>query len=223
MFSKGTPLPTEKTVKYRATHALVPDKPDSDLAIKLWEGEFLDEPDANEWVGNVLLRHDGVRRSVPEGAEIEVTIQVNPSRLITVEAFVPHLNQHFSGHLYVPQREEQDFSNLSQTVASETQTYRERLEELERTSSDESTQTELEDLRRDLDELDARAPAASTTQGKADPDDARRIVEDSKTVRGRLGRLERRAAADRNPVEQAQVRRAGRDGGTSCRTIRDVT
>ena len=59
---------------------LVPDKPDSDIAIKLWEGEFLDDPDANEWVGNVLLSHDGVRRSVPEGAEIEVTIQVDASQ-----------------------------------------------------------------------------------------------------------------------------------------------
>jgi len=204
VFSKGTPLPAEKTVKYRATRALAPDKPDSDIAIKLWEGEFLDEPDANEWVGNVLLRHDGVRRSVPEGAEIEVTIRVDASRKTTVDAFVPHLNQHFSGHLYVAQREEQDFSNLSQTVASETQKYRERLEELERTSSDESTQTELEDLRRDLDDLDARAPSLNNTQGKADPDDSRRVVEDSKTVRGRLGRLERRASADRSPVETTQ-------------------
>ena len=186
VFSKGTPLPTEKTVKYRATHALVPDKPDSDLAIKLWEGEFLDDPDANEWVGNVLLRHDGVRRSVPEGAEIEVTIRVDASRKITVEAFVPHLNQHFSGRLYVPQREEQDFSNLSQTVASETQTYRERLEELERTSSDESTQTELEDLRRDLDDLDARAPSAQHhSKGKLIP-----------TTPGALSRILRPSAAD---------------------------
>jgi len=104
----------------------------------------------------------------------------------------------------VPQREEQDFSDLSQTVASEAQTYRDRLEELERTSSDESTQAELEDLRRDLDELDARAPSPSATPGKADPDDARRIVEASKTVRGRLGRLERRAATVRNPMEQTQ-------------------
>ncbi|HYW38103.1 MAG TPA: Hsp70 family protein [Terriglobales bacterium] len=204
VFSRGTPLPAEKTVKYRATRVLAPDKPDSDIAIKLWEGEFLDEPDANEWVGNVLLRHDGVRRSVPEGAEIEVTIRVDASRKTTVDAFVPHLNQHFSGHLYVAQREEQDFSNLSQTVASETQKYRERLEELERTSSDESTQTELEDLRRDVDDLDARAPSPSNTQGKADPDDSRRVVEDSKTVRGRLGRLERRASADRSPVETTQ-------------------
>jgi molecular chaperone DnaK len=201
VFSKGSPLPAEKTVKYRATHALVPDKPDSDLAIKLWEGEFLDDPSANEWVGHILLPHDGVRRSVPEGAEIEVTIRVDASRKTKVDAFVPHLNQHFSGDLYLPQREEQDFSSLSQTVASETQEYRERLEKLERSSSDESTQTELEDLRRDLDDLETRAPSPSNTAGKADPDDARRVVEDSKTVRGRLGRLEGRAAADRKPVE----------------------
>jgi molecular chaperone DnaK len=48
VFSKGTPLPAEKTIKYRATHALIPNNPASDIAIKLWEGEFLDDPDANE-------------------------------------------------------------------------------------------------------------------------------------------------------------------------------
>ena len=205
VFSKGAPLPMEKTVKYRATRALVPGDPESDLAIKLWEGEYLDDPDANEWVGHVVLSHGGVRRSVPEGSEIEVTIQVNVSRLITVEALVPHLNQHFSGRLYVPQREEQDFSNLSQTVASQTQTYRQRLEEIERSSiDDEATRTELEDLHRDLDQLDAKAPPPSGAPGRADPDDARRIVEESKTVRGRLGRLERRAAGRRNPPDNTQ-------------------
>lgn len=35
IFLKGTPLPAEKKVKYRAMHALVPDNPESDLAIKL--------------------------------------------------------------------------------------------------------------------------------------------------------------------------------------------
>jgi len=207
VFSKGTLLPAEKTIKYRATHALVPDNSDSDLAIKLWEGEFLDDPDANEWVGNVLLAHHHVRRSVPAGAEIEVTIQVSVSRLITVEAFVPHLNQHFSDRLYVPQREEQDFSNLSHTVALETQTYRQRLEELERKSSDvddESTQAELVDLRLVLDELDAKVPSPSSASEQADPDDARRIVEQSRTVRGRLGRLERRAAGRRSSLDNIQ-------------------
>ena len=207
VFSKGTPLPAEKTVKYRAAHTLVPGNPDSNLAIKLWEGEYLDDPEANEWVGHVLLPHDGVRRSVPEGAEIEVTIQKDASRHITVEALVPHLNQHFSGHLYMPQREEQDFSDLAQKVASETQTYRQRLKELERTLSDvddESAQAELAELRRDLDALDAKTPASSPALEKVDPDDARRIVEESKTVRGRLGRLERRAAGRGNPLNKVQ-------------------
>jgi len=204
VFSKGAPLPLEKTLKYRAGHALIPGKPDSDLAIKLWEGEFIGDPDANEWVGNVILAHDGVRRSVPEGAEIEVTIQVNLSRLITVEAFVPHLNQHFSGKLYVAQREEQDFSNLSKSVASETESYRERLEALDRTSTDEATQTELDGIRRDLTELDSTTPVPGGTQEKQDPDDARRVVETSKSLRGRLGRIERRTATDRGPAEQTQ-------------------
>lgn len=179
VFSKGTPLPTERTVRYRATHALAPDKPGSDIAIKLWEGEFLDDPDANEWVGNLVLGHDGVRRSVPEGAEIEVTIQINPSRLISAEAFVPHLNQHFSKQLYVPQREEQDFSNLSHEVASEAKKYRQRLEEVERSLSrtdDEATKTELEGLRQEIDALEAKAPAPDSASVGADPDNARRIV-----------------------------------------------
>jgi len=207
VFSKGTPLPAEKVVKYRAMRALAPDNPDSDLAIKLWEGEYLDDPDANEWVGNVLLSHHGVQRSVPEGAEIEVAIQVNVSRLITVEAFVPHLNQHFTGRLYVPQREEQDFADLSNNVASETQTYRQRFNELERTYSnvdDESSRTDLEGLRRDLDALDAKSSTNSRAAGKSDPDDSRRIVEESKAVRGRLGRLERRAVGFRSPLENKQ-------------------
>ena len=85
---------------------------------------------------------------------------------------MPHLNQHFSGRLYVPQREEQDFSNLSRSVASETQTYRERLEELERYVDSRMKPPELnsKNLRRDLDELDAKAPSTQrTTPGKLIP------------------------------------------------------
>jgi molecular chaperone DnaK len=206
VFPKGTPLPAEKTVKYRATHSLAPDKAGSDLAIKLWEGEFLDDPEANEWVGNVVLSHTGVRRTVPEGAEIEVTIQVSASRLVTVDAFVPHLNQNFSDKLYVPQREEQDFSTLSQTVGPDLQEYRRRLNSLgEKLAEDnsQSTRTELEDLRRDLDELDVRA-SATNEAAQPDPDDSRRVVEEAKTIRGRLGRLERRSVGRSAPTDIAK-------------------
>jgi molecular chaperone DnaK len=220
IFLKGTPLPADKKVMYRAVHALVPDNPESDLAIKLWEGEFREDPEANEWVGNVMLSNSGVRRTVPEGSEIDVTIKVDVSRLITVEAFVPHLNQHFSGRLYVPQREEQHFSNLSKAVASETTSYRRRLEELEKNpaASDNETQSELEDLRRNIDELEAKTPMRDQSPERTDPDEARRIVEESKTVRGQLSRLERRSA-DRggfftSTQFAAQVEIAEKDVGT---------
>ena len=206
VFVKGTPLPAEKSVSYRATHSLVPNKPDSDIAIKLWEGEFLDDPDANEWVGHVLLTNTEVRRTVPEGAEIEVTIQVSASRLITVEAFVAHLNQHFSKEmLYMPQREEQDFSDLSHTALGDVAKYRQRLAELERTLPlEDATKSEAEELRREIEDLTAGIPSNGARTERVDADDARRIVEGSKSIRGRLVRLERHAARSSDPMQNTQ-------------------
>lgn len=196
VFTKGTPLPAHKTVRYRAAHALNPERASSDLAIKLWEGEFLNDPDTNEWVGNLALPHDGIRRALPEGAEIEVTIEINSSRLINVAAFVPILNQHFTNHVYLPQREEQDFSALSRTAVAEVSDYRRRVGQLERQSSDRSLVTEeIAELRKEIESLEARSPDSTDTDRKVDPDDARRIVEDSKSIRGRLGKVERKAAA----------------------------
>jgi molecular chaperone DnaK len=198
VFSKGTPLPAERKLRYRAKHAVVPGNSESDVAIKLWEGEFLEDPEANEWVGNVVLSNNRVRRSVPEGSEISVTIKIDTSRLINVEAFVPHLNQHFnfSDSLYVPQREEQDFAKMSHSVASETNSYQRRLDELEQTfqdSNDDSVKVELEDLRLAVDRLQANPPSQDRLSERPDPDESRRIVEGHKSVRGQLSRLERRA------------------------------
>jgi molecular chaperone DnaK len=197
VFPKGTPLPAEKTVKYRAAHALRPDNAASYLAIKLWEGEFLSDPDTNEWVGNLIISHEDVRRPVPEGSEIEVTLSVSTSRVMNVAAFVKHLNQHFTDHVYVSQREEQDYSDLSRKAAAEAEVYQERLEQLEMSSDDQPhIQDELSELRRDLQDLTARTPAPDGQGEKAvDPDEARRVVEHSKTIRGRIGRLERKVVA----------------------------
>jgi hypothetical protein len=119
---------------------------------------------------------------------------------------VPHLNQHFSGRLFVPQREEQDFSDISRQVAGETQTYRRRLEEIERTLSDtddESTRHEVAEVRRNLDALETTSHVGRNA-GRADPDDARRVVEDSKRLRGQLGRLERRSVGSGRPLDRVQ-------------------
>jgi hypothetical protein len=67
-------------------------------------------------------------------------------------------------------------------------------------SPDESTLAQLNQLRQDLDELDAKAPAAETASEAIDPDDARRVVDVGKSVRGRIGRLERRVSGLDTPA-----------------------
>lgn len=196
VFSKGTPLPAEKNVRYRAAHTINPDRPETSLAIKLWEGEYLNDPDTNDWVSNLLLAHDGIKRTLPEGAEIEVTIKISASRLIDVSAFVPLLNQHFTNNVYLPQREEQDYSVLSKAASEDLRGYKAKLGDLEAAASeDPALQAQVTELRKELADLQSRSQRSSDTTTKMDPDDARRLVEESKSIRGRIGRVERKASA----------------------------
>ncbi|HEY0100659.1 MAG TPA: Hsp70 family protein [Pyrinomonadaceae bacterium] len=131
IFPRRTLLPAEKTVSYRAAKTLRPSDAETSLAIKLWEGEALSEPQANNWVGNMHIWNDHVRRPIPEGAEIQLHIRIDASRLITVEVFVPHLNANFSERVYIPQDEEPDYLQLLESVPLELESYAFRLTALE--------------------------------------------------------------------------------------------
>lgn len=131
VFPRRTLLPAEKTVSYRAARTLRPSDTETSLAIKLWEGEALSEPQANNWVGNMHIRNDHIRRPIPEGAEIQLHLRIDASRLITVEVFVPHLNANFSERVYIPQDEEPDYLKLLESVPTEIDSYLWRLSALE--------------------------------------------------------------------------------------------
>ncbi|MGB8510070.1 MAG: Hsp70 family protein, partial [Pyrinomonadaceae bacterium] len=131
IFPRKTLLPAEKTVSYRAARALRPSETGTSLAIKLWEGEALSDPQANNWVGNMHIRSESVRRPVPEGAEIQLHIKIDASRLITVEVFVPHLNEHFNERVYIPQDEEPDYVKLLTSVPVEIESCLSRLGRVE--------------------------------------------------------------------------------------------
>jgi molecular chaperone DnaK len=131
IFPRRTLLPAERTVTYRAAHTLRPSEPDTSLAIKLWEGEALTDPHANSWVGNMHVRSDAVRRPVPEGSELQLHIKVDASRLITVEVFVPHLNEHFTERIFIPKDEEPDYVELLKSAHLEIENCLARLGRLE--------------------------------------------------------------------------------------------
>jgi molecular chaperone DnaK len=131
VFPRATLLPAEKTVSYRAARTLRPSDYNTSLTIKLWEGEALTDTQANNWVGNMHIHNDRIRRPIPEGALIQLHIKIDASRLITVEVFIPHLNEHFSDRIYIPQNEEPDYLELLKSVPLELESYLERLNRLE--------------------------------------------------------------------------------------------
>ncbi|HVF49449.1 MAG TPA: Hsp70 family protein [Pyrinomonadaceae bacterium] len=147
VFPRKTLLPAEKTVFYRAAQTLRPSELAASLAIKLWEGEAFNDPQANNWVGNMHIRSEQIRRPIPEGAEIQLHIRVDASRLISVDVFVPHLNEHFTERVYIPQNEEPDYVELLRGVPLDLETYLARLNRLEehlvRTGQDATADDEL--------------------------------------------------------------------------------
>ncbi len=131
VFPRRTLLPAERTVTYRAAHTLRPSEPDTSLAVKLWEGEALTDPQANNWVGNFHVRSEAVRRPVPEGTEVQLHIKIDASRLITVDVFIPYLNEHFTDRVFIPKDEEPDYLELLKGAHLEIENCLARLERVE--------------------------------------------------------------------------------------------
>ncbi len=131
VFPRRTLLPAERTVNYRAAYTLRPSEPDTSLAVKLWEGEALTDPQANTWVGNFHVRSEAVRRPVPEGAEVQLHIKIDASRLITVDVFIPYLNEHFTDRVFIPKDEEPDYIELLKGAHLEIEQCLARLERVE--------------------------------------------------------------------------------------------
>jgi molecular chaperone DnaK len=131
VFPRRTLLPAERTVTYRAAHTLRPSEPDTSLAVKLWEGEAFTDPQANNWVGNFHVRSEAIRRPVPEGSEIQLHIKIDASRLITVDVFIPYLNEHFTDRVFIAKEEEPDYLELMKGAHLEVENCLARLERIE--------------------------------------------------------------------------------------------
>ncbi|HLE25679.1 MAG TPA: Hsp70 family protein [Thermodesulfobacteriota bacterium] len=194
IFPRSTPLPAQKIVPYKAYKKLRPSQTEDYLAIKIWEGESFSDPEANTFVGVLKIVSNEIRRPIPEGTDIEVSISINASRLMEVQAFVPVLNQHFQNRVYVPKENEEVIVEKAQEVEHELNEHYDRIENLEEVAQeidDPTIQQEVNELKVKLDELtEERYRLESHNQ--SDPDDAKRVVQQSKEVRGRLSEIERR-------------------------------
>lgn len=93
-FKKGDPLPAKATRIYRSSKAVEKGSQGHVLNIPVVEGEA-DLADRNPLLGTLSISGADIRRSVPAGQEIEVTIDMDASRIIRTKAYIPVLDEEF--------------------------------------------------------------------------------------------------------------------------------
>jgi molecular chaperone DnaK len=95
-FEKGAGLPLRKKAKdpFRTTKSIAPGLDEVALAIPIVEGEN-ELGDRNHLVGMLEVRGDKFKRELPLASDVEVTLKIDESRIITVTAYIPTLDEEF--------------------------------------------------------------------------------------------------------------------------------
>lgn len=93
-FTKGQGLPAKHTRSYRTSRGLRKGETGTVIRIPIVEGNR-ELADRNVLVGAVEITPDKIDRDLPAGSEIEVSLHMDTSRLLTVVAYVPLLDEEF--------------------------------------------------------------------------------------------------------------------------------
>lgn len=97
-FVKGQGLPAKYTKPYRTSLGLKQGESGSVIRIPVVEGNR-DLADRNVLIGMLEIRAENLKRDLPAGSEIEVTLHMDASRILTVLAYVPLLDEEFPARI----------------------------------------------------------------------------------------------------------------------------
>jgi len=104
-FGKGEPYPATKTIHdFHTTQALRKGETGDLLKIPVVEGEN-PTADRNRLLGHLPIHGTKVRRDVPAGSEVEVTLYAKEPGVILVKAYIPILDEEFEITLNYNDRE----------------------------------------------------------------------------------------------------------------------
>jgi len=98
LFEKGRGLPLKATRDYRTILPIRQGRAEDIFRIPVVEGEN-DKADRNRLNGALEIRGDMIRRDLPAGSEVEVTLKMDESRILTVAAYVPLLDEEFAAKI----------------------------------------------------------------------------------------------------------------------------
>jgi molecular chaperone DnaK len=95
-FEKGSGLPLKKKSSYtfRTTQDIVAGKAGVAAIIPVIEGEN-DLGDRNSLVGLLEITSEQIKRDLPRNAELEITLKIDESRMVSINAYIPILDEEF--------------------------------------------------------------------------------------------------------------------------------
>ncbi|HUP65882.1 MAG TPA: Hsp70 family protein [Thermoanaerobaculia bacterium] len=93
LLQKGSPLPVRRRAILRTAVDTRRGQSHS-ISIPVMEGESR-RADRNQHIGTLRIESKNMKRDVPAGSEVEVTIEVDASRIVRTKAFIPLLDEEF--------------------------------------------------------------------------------------------------------------------------------
>ena len=166
-FQKGQSLPSRRTEVLKTVVDLRKGISASLLKIVVVEGEN-SKADRNKNIGSFEINGTTIRRDIPVGSDVEVTMYMDQSRLLTVKAYIPILDEEFEATNADLKRNAASFK----TLESELKVEKERLRVLqEQAESAEDPQVDR-GLRAIQDEKKVQVLEGQVAAARADEDAA---------------------------------------------------
>jgi molecular chaperone DnaK len=167
---KGTPLSAHKRVVLHTSRDVRRGQAGDLIRIMVMEGGS-PRADRNRRVATLEIPSDQVKRDIPAGSEIEVTIDINQSRIMETKALIPILNEEFENVIpYNPEDNKFDPKVFGQELEKE----KERLATLREKSKATGDEQALEALQRIEQEQMVQQADAAFAAASDDADDAKK-------------------------------------------------
>jgi molecular chaperone DnaK len=129
-FEKGTPLPAKHRDIYHTVHDVKRGESSDVIKIPVKEGQNK-RADRNNEIGRLEINASQVKRDVQAGSEVEVYIAINESRIMTVKAYIPLLDEEYENVVHL-EKTTPDIDKLQKGLERE----KERLEKLRKAAQE---------------------------------------------------------------------------------------
>jgi molecular chaperone DnaK len=95
LLKKGDPLPALARMVYHTAFTFRKGQEGDLIRIPVIEGEDTKRADRNDLLGCLEIPSNSIKHDVPAGSDVEITIYMDESRLLTTKAYIPIIDEEF--------------------------------------------------------------------------------------------------------------------------------